>query len=180
MTSRKTSTAFAIWIRALFYLLVVAGGWLVVLPMLILFLEQGHFVLRLREMPWPFIGAISFITGTLLGLVSGYYLVTRGRGTPLPLDPTQELVTCGPYKYVRNPQAIAMVLTVTGEIVVIQSWALWLLLPLTLIYLEVLVGSWEERDLVAKHGERYQAYKRNVHKWIPFGLVSQIFRVQKK
>jgi hypothetical protein len=98
MTSRKTSTTFAIWIRALFYLLVVAGGWLVVLPMLILFLEQCHLAVRLREMPWPFIGANFFISGTLLGLVSGYYLVTRGRGTPLPLDPTQELVTGGPYK----------------------------------------------------------------------------------
>ena len=173
MTSRKTSTAFAIWIRSLFYLLVV-------LPLLILFLEHGRLALWLREMPWLFIGAIIFISGTLLGLVSGYYLVTRGRGTPLPLDPTQELVTSGPYKYVRNPQAIAMVLTVIGEIVAIQSWALWLLLPLTLIYLEVLVGSWEERDLVAKYGKHYLVYKRNVHKWIPIGLLSQIFRVQKK
>jgi protein-S-isoprenylcysteine O-methyltransferase Ste14 len=62
----------------------------------------------------------------------------------------------------------------------VLPWALWLLLPLTLIYLEVLVGTWEERDLVAKHGEHYLAYKRNVHKWIPIGLLAQIFRVQKK
>ena len=55
-----------------------------------------------------------------------------------------------------------MVLTVIGEIVAIQSWALWLLLPLTLIYLEVLVGSWEERDLVAKHGKHYLVYKQGV------------------
>ena len=30
-----------------------------------------------------------------------------GEGTPLPLDQTQKLVIKGPYKYVRNPIALA-------------------------------------------------------------------------
>lgn len=76
-------------------------------------------------------------------------------------------MTSGPYRVVRNPQAIAMVLAVTGEVAAIRSRFLWLLLPPTFFYLEVLVGPWEERQLTAQYGEAYLAYKRLVHKWLP-------------
>jgi protein-S-isoprenylcysteine O-methyltransferase Ste14 len=121
----------------------------------------------LRPPPFLFIGVSVFGVGAALALVAGYYLITRGRGTPLPLDPPLELVTRGPYNYVRNPQAIAMLVMVVGEIMFIQSWAVWLLLPLTVLYLEVIVGPWEERQLVARHGDRYLAYKARVRKWFP-------------
>jgi protein-S-isoprenylcysteine O-methyltransferase Ste14 len=41
------------------------------------------------------------------------------------------------------------------------------MLPLTVIYREVLVGPWEERDLAARYGEAYVTYKRRVRKWLP-------------
>ncbi len=44
---------------------------------------------------------------SIIGLYSAYVMVRIGEGTPLPLDQTQNLVTKGPYKYVRNPMAIA-------------------------------------------------------------------------
>jgi protein-S-isoprenylcysteine O-methyltransferase Ste14 len=110
---------------------------------------------------------IRLSTGELLGIVAGGYLIQKGHGTPLPLDPPQALVTTGPYRWVRNPQAIAMTLAVLGEIMALKSRRIWLLLPLTIIYLEVLVKPWEERQLLAAHGERYLAYKKAVPKWLP-------------
>lgn len=163
----RKDTAGAIWIRALVYLFIVGGGWLGVLPLLLLTVEQRHVSVPLRPLPYLCLGAGLFAAATLLALVAGYYLVTRGRGTPLPLDPTRDLVITGPYRYVRNPQSIAMMFAVVGEVIAVESHVLWLLLPLTLLYLEGLVGPWEERQLVAKHGARYLAYKRSVFKWLP-------------
>jgi protein-S-isoprenylcysteine O-methyltransferase Ste14 len=157
----------AIWVRALLYLCVVAGGWLVALPTVLLALEHGRPRVRLRGAPWAVLGGLCGASATALGLAAGFHLITRGRGTPLPLDPPRALVTDGPYDVVRNPQAIAMLLAVAGEVAAIRSRFLWILLPLTLIYLEVLVGPWEERDLTARYGEAYLAYKRRVRKWLP-------------
>jgi protein-S-isoprenylcysteine O-methyltransferase Ste14 len=156
-----------IWLRALLYLCIVGGGWLVCLPLAILTLEKGRPAIVLRRTLWALCGAATCTAGAALGLVSGYYLITHGRGTPLPLDPTRELVTSGPYRVVRNPQAIAMTLMVAGEVLAVRSRRLWLLLPLTLLYLEVIIGPWEERQLHARHGGRYLAYKRQLRKWIP-------------
>lgn len=38
----------------------------------------------------------------------------RGRGTPLPLMPTQELLVDGPFRYCRNPMTMEAVLTYLG------------------------------------------------------------------
>jgi protein-S-isoprenylcysteine O-methyltransferase Ste14 len=148
-------------------MLVVGGGWLIILPLVILFLEHGHLAIQLQRVPLVASGLVIGSLGVGLALVAGYHLIVHGRGTPLPLDPPQQLVTTGPYSYVRNPQAIAMLLMVLGEILVVQSWLLWCLLPLTLLYLEGLVGPWEERQLLRQHGEQYVQYQRQVSKWLP-------------
>jgi len=160
-------TIWLLWIRAVLYMIIIGGGWLIILPFGIVFLERGHFALLLRRTLLVGSGLTIGGMGLGLALTAGYHLIVHGRGTPLPLDPPQRLVTTGPYAYVRNPQAIAMLLMVLGEILVVQSWLLWCLLPLTLLYLEGLVGPWEERQLMGKHGERYLHYQRQVRKWLP-------------
>lgn len=157
----------AIWLRALLYMLGVGGGWLVVLPALIIGLEYGHLLPPLRGLGWAGLGVLTFMAGVGLAWWAGYHLITYGRGTPMPLDPPRKLVTSGPYRFVRNPQAIAMVLMVTGEVLAVSSRWLWLLLPLTLFYLEGLVGPWEERQLAGQFGLEYLRYQQNVRKWRP-------------
>src|SRR5947207_616355 len=111
---RDSSTA-ALWARALVYMALVGGAWLVLLPAGLVYLEQGQSVPVLRS--WPLVGiAVALImAGVVLALVAGHFLIVYGRGTPFPLDPTRILVTNGPYSLVRNPQAIAMMLMVVGE-----------------------------------------------------------------
>lgn len=164
---RRRDSMAAIWARALVYLGVIVGGWLGVLPAVALMLEYRRPRVRLRSAPWAALGGLLGGVALVLGLVSGFHLITRGRGTPLPLDPPHALVTSGPYRVVRNPQAIAMLLAVAGEVAAVRSRFLWIMLPLTVIYLEVLVGPWEERDLAARYGEAYVTYKRRVRKWLP-------------
>jgi protein-S-isoprenylcysteine O-methyltransferase Ste14 len=164
---RRQDSMAAIWARAIVYLGIIAGGWLGVLPAIALTLEYKRPRVRLRSATWVAFGTLCGVMAAPLGLVAGFHLITRGRGTPLPLDPPRALVTSGPYRVVRNPQAIAMLLAVAGEVAAIRSRFLWLMLPLTVIYLELLVGPWEDRQLTATFGEAYLAYKRRVHKWLP-------------
>jgi protein-S-isoprenylcysteine O-methyltransferase Ste14 len=63
--------------------------------------------------------------------------------------------------------ALGGLLAVAGEVAAVRSRFLWIMLPLTVVYLEVLVGPWEERDLAARYGEAYVMYKRRVRKWLP-------------
>jgi hypothetical protein len=83
-----------VWLRAIMYMVAVAGGWLVVLPAVVIIAEHGKFEIAFRNT--LYLGMVLIGTGAVLGLVSGYYLISRGQGTPFPLDPTHELVTSGP------------------------------------------------------------------------------------
>ena len=157
----------ALWTRALFYMVLVGGGWLLVLPACLLRLEQGQAVPAFR--PWPLNGlAVALVLpGIALALLAGHYLIVFGQGTPLPLDPTQRLVTCGPYRRVRNPQAIAMMLMVLGEVLMVRSHVLWLMLPLSLVYLEGFAAPLEHRWMRRQFGAEYERYRREVPRWIP-------------
>jgi protein-S-isoprenylcysteine O-methyltransferase Ste14 len=158
----------SVWIRALLYLLIAAGGgWLVILPAGLLLLERGTAWPLWNSLAFRAIGVALFTVGFGLASWAGYCLIQIGHGTPLPLDRPRRLVTCGPYHRVRNPQAIAMMRLVAGEVLAIRSAWLWLLLPATLAYLELLVGPWEERQLARDFGTAYTAYVRQVPKWLP-------------
>jgi protein-S-isoprenylcysteine O-methyltransferase Ste14 len=157
----------AVWVRALIYSLVVGGVWLVVLPCGILVAERGSWRPDFRPLPITLAGGLLFAAGFGLACWAGFCLIHYGRGTPLPLDPPRRLVVCGPYRWVRNPQAVAMVLMAAGQVVAIRSAALWVLLPLTIAYLELLVGRWEERQMARDFGADYAAYARRVRKWLP-------------
>ena len=159
-----------LWVRALIYMGVVGGGWLVVMPALLLLWEsagESLAALELRPWGWRVTGIGLFGVGVLLALWAGYCLIRCGGGTPLPLDPPRRLVTEGPYRYVRNPQGIAMTLMVMGEIIIVRSALLCLMLPLTLLYLEALVGPVEERRMERDFGAAYRAYASRVPKWLP-------------
>jgi protein-S-isoprenylcysteine O-methyltransferase Ste14 len=156
-----------VWLRALVYMMLVGGGWLVLLPGVILYCESGMAWPALRSWPWLAAGLCSAALGTGLALWAGYHLIQYGHGTPLPLDPPRRLVMSGPYAHVRNPQAIGMMLLVCGEVLAVASAWLWLMLPLTAIYLECLVGPLEARQLARDFGQEYDRYAARVGKWTP-------------
>ena len=93
--------------------------------------------------------------------------MTFGRGTPAPWDPPEKLVIRGPYRHVRNPMIIGVLLMLTAEAILLQSWpvAMWTIVFFigNALYFPLV----EERGLERRFGRDYRFYKAHVPRWMP-------------
>lgn len=143
------------------------GLFLVVFPLAISALER-RWGLQVGMPPLVVVaGWVLFCLASALGLWSAFAMSTRGGGTPLPSAATTRLVITGPYRFVRNPMAVAGIVQGVGVGLIVQSW-------LVVVYAVAgsLVWNWfvrpmEEADLLSKFGEEYRAYRARVRCWIP-------------
>ncbi len=120
------------------------------------------------------IGRVNRILGgllTVLGFSLGFWSVnaqlTRGRGTPLPVMPTQELLTEGPFRYCRNPMTLGAILAYLGMAVAKGTIAGTVLVLSLAASLLVYLKRLEEGELAERFGEAYLAYKRETPFIIP-------------
>jgi protein-S-isoprenylcysteine O-methyltransferase Ste14 len=113
------------------------------------------------------LGGLMMIVGGTFALWSIYAQLTRGRGTPLPVMPTQELLISGPFRYCRNPMTLGTILLYLGLSILVGTVAgvgiVLVLGSLLIIYLK----RFEERELEERFGEAYLAYKRETPFIIP-------------
>jgi protein-S-isoprenylcysteine O-methyltransferase Ste14 len=113
------------------------------------------------------LGAVMAVLGFSLGLWSVGTQLGRGRGTPLPVMPTQELLTDGPFHYCRNPMTLGAITAYLGIALMARTTAGTLttvsLGAGLLAYLKLL----EERELADRFGEAYLAYKRSTPFIVP-------------
>lgn len=137
--------------------------WLI--PNIIVHFEKSIFNTEFES--FSFLGWSLFIIFSLLGLWSGYTMSWFGNGTPLPLDCPQKLVVAGPYKFVRNPMAVAGIGQGVSVGIILGS-------PLIIIYALVGAFLWhyfvrpsEETDLLERFGNDYIFYKSKVKCWVP-------------
>src|SRR5688572_32903785 len=94
-------------------------------------------------------------------------MVTRGRGTPLPSDAARELVTTGPYSFVRNPMAVAGILQGVGIGLVHGSWLAVAYALTGSVVWNMLARPYEEADMAERFGVAFEDYRRRVQCWIP-------------
>jgi len=112
-------------------------------------------------------GALFAVVGWPLAMWAIVTQFTQGRGTPVPVMATQKLLTQGPYAVCRNPMALGAILAYLG----ISLWrgspsavgAVLLLSAQLLAYIKL----GEEREMVARFGQEYEAYRRSVPFLIP-------------
>lgn len=108
-----------------------------------------------------------FIIASTLGLMSGVLMAVRGAGTPLPLDAPRRLVVVGPYRYVRNPMAIAGLTQGACVALLMESWFALAMVPAGFVVWNYLVRPLEERHLESMFGEAFRTYRGEVTCWIP-------------
>jgi protein-S-isoprenylcysteine O-methyltransferase Ste14 len=123
------------------------------------------------ELPgWiSFAGQAMMISGALLGLWCVGEFIARGRGTPAPFDAPREFVAAGPYRLVRNPMYEGGWALLAGVGFYAASISILILSCVLLLAAHLFVVFFEEPTLRKKFGANYQAYCRNVHRWIPRG-----------
>jgi protein-S-isoprenylcysteine O-methyltransferase Ste14 len=114
------------------------------------------------------LGRIGFVLSLLgIGLaILGRDHLSRGRATPMFNAGNPELVTTGPYAFVRHPIYGGMLLAMLGS--AIGQSILWLL-PL-IVYAPHFIQSArrEEQRLSEQFPERYRAYMQHTKMLLPF------------
>jgi protein-S-isoprenylcysteine O-methyltransferase Ste14 len=112
-------------------------------------------------------GALLTVVGFSLGFWSIDAQLTRGRGTPLPVMPTQELLTDGPFRYSRNPMTLGAILAYLGIALAARTVAGVAIVLAMAASLLVYLKRLEEGELAERFGEAYLSYKQTTPFIIP-------------
>ena len=109
--------------------------------------------------------AILFGLGTFL-MITGFSLwIWVGKHIKRALI-TKDLITSGPYKYVRHPMYVALYIALFGAGFLFFSWV-WVVIMVIFIPIWYLDCRIEEKQMFELHGEEYQDYKRRVGMFLP-------------
>jgi protein-S-isoprenylcysteine O-methyltransferase Ste14 len=130
-------------------------------------LWQGYFWER---SPQPWQTALSLGLFLLAGLLS--WTGTRALGRQWRIDAglsaDHELITSGPYRFVRHPIYTSILCSLLGTGILVTPW--WLLLPSLLLFIigtEIRVRI-EDNLLASQFGDQFAKYQKRVPAYIPF------------
>jgi len=90
-----------------------------------------------------------------------------GRGTLAPFDETKKLIVVGPYRYVRNPMYVGVLLILLAESLFYRSSTLLYYAGFCFVVANVLIIGYEENRLRHKYGDEFRQYCKQVGRWIP-------------
>jgi protein-S-isoprenylcysteine O-methyltransferase Ste14 len=151
------------FLRTLVFTIIVPGFWTVLVP---------YWVIGRGARPdlsgAGAAGLFLAIAGVVFYFACAFWgFALRGKGTPAPIDPPKRLVVAGPYRIVRNPMYWSVALVMVGEAVAFRSLPLaeigCVFFACTMLFVMV----YEEPMLRHKFGAEYEAYCRQVPRWIP-------------
>ena len=116
---------------------------------------------------WMVVGLLPLALGVGLYLWCAGAFTFIGKGTPAPIDAPKALVVQGPYRWVRNPMYVAVLLVILGQAIVLRSSLLVGYALLFWLVVHTFVILVEEPSLRDQFGSSYDAYLRRVPRWIP-------------
>lgn len=112
-----------------------------------------------------FVGTLAIIAGfaVFAAAMRGFSRAETNVPTTMP---TTAIVTCGVYRFSRNPIYLGMTLFYLGLSFVLQNVYMLILLVPVLLVMRYGVIAREEAYLERKFGEDYLSYKQKVRRWL--------------
>ncbi|WP_022884319.1 isoprenylcysteine carboxylmethyltransferase family protein [Glaciibacter superstes] len=143
------------------------GFFLAVIPLVIAVLERRWEV----AVPLPpftaGVGVAILALASALGIWSAVVMSTLGDGTPLPSAMPGRLVVAGPYRWIRNPMAVAGIVQGVAVGLMLQSWLVIAYSVAGSLLWNYAVRPLEESDLEERFGDDFRHYRNTVRCWIP-------------
>jgi protein-S-isoprenylcysteine O-methyltransferase Ste14 len=144
---------------------------LIIIPLLLLVASYGieEYVLSHRFRILQIIVALlSLAIGFFLLVWSVLSLVRTGKGTPVPIAPSQKLIVDGPYRICRNPMLLGILAYFLGVGTILDS----ITIGLIMFFLSLIIGTCyskfiEEKELRMRFGQEYEEYKEKTPFLVP-------------
>lgn len=105
--------------------------------------------------------------GIALAIWARFHLASNW-GMPMSLKENPELVTTGPYTYIRNPIYSGVILAMIGSGFALGGW--WFLMGLVSLVYFTYASLQEEKIMIAAFPDTYPAYKARSKMLIPWVL----------
>src|SRR5574344_373562 len=157
------------WIKSI---LLLPFNAVITIPVLLLYFSHYHnFSYDLSRI---FNGVILLIFGLCFAIWSMIIFNNHGNGTLAPWNPPKKIVVTGPYKYVRNPMLLGILLTIAGESITLDADIIFLWFIFFLIINSFYFKFVEEKQLKKRFGQDYLYYQEDVPMWLP-----KIFNLKK-
>ncbi|MEP6482275.1 MAG: isoprenylcysteine carboxylmethyltransferase family protein [Rhodoglobus sp.] len=143
------------------------GFFLVVLPLVIAFIEQRWRVTIAMPPGVRVAGLVVLALASAVGIWAGISMSMLGNGTPLPAAMPRRLVIAGPYRYVRNPMALAGIVQGAAVGFILSSWLVVVYAVAGSLLWNFAVRPHEEADLELRFGDEFARYRGAVRCWVP-------------
>lgn len=89
--------------------------------------------------------------------------VSTAAGADLYCD--HQLIRTGPYRWIRHPMYLAVLLAAPGALLIFRTWAMLVFTPLSLVVIQR--AAIEEGLLAEEFPEEWQSYSEEVPPWLP-------------
>ena len=142
-------------------LLFVGVGIALWYPLPIVLSPGMHLIMLIAGSLLYFLGISLYLWGyRTLGRM---FSISSGLGATLYQD--HRLIRIGPYRFVRHPMYLVVILAASGALLIFRTWAMVLF---SVLSLGVILRAWrEERLLGEEFGEEWENYKQQVSGWLP-------------
>jgi len=117
--------------------------------------------------PADLAGLAVVAVGVVLLSICIFEFARSGLGTLSVVDPPRQLVVRGLYRYVRNPMYLSVATIVLGELLLTRSPPLLTYGAIAFGAINLFVLGYEEPHLRRRFGPAYEAYTREVGRWLP-------------
>ena len=152
-------------------ILVGASLFLILIPLLLLLASYGiqeYFLSHRFRILQIIFGFLCLAYGFFLLVWSVASQVKRGKGTQVPIAPTQKLIIDGPYRKRRNPMLLGAIMYCLGVGTILESVTIGLIMSFLILILGTCYNKFiEEKELWERFGPEYKEYKEKTPFLIP-------------